>query len=86
MEKSIDLNSNPNDLYFMNDLVEDSKYINTFCNTFIIFKLFDDMLYLVYIDSFNSILSYNLITFQIINQIHNAHKTDISNYHIIKII
>ena len=72
-----DLNSI--NIVFFKNLTKDS-YTNGFLdNTFIVFKDINDILYLIYSNR-KSIISYNLINFQKINQIKDAHNEEISNF------
>ena len=49
-------------------------------NNFIIFNSIYDILYLIYINSRNSIIAYNLVDNKIINEIKNAHLENILNF------
>ena len=68
-------------IHYLYDLTKDSF---NFCfyldNTFLIFKSVDDLIYFIYINTKNSITSYDIINNQKICEINNAHKTYISNF------
>jgi len=49
-------------------------------NTFLVFKSFDDILYFIYVNTNNSIISYNLVNNQKISEIKNPHKSYVSNF------
>ena len=74
------INSNPIDIKFLTNLTEDSYAGNYLDHTFNVFKSFDDVLYLIYSNKYNSIISYNLIDNKKINEIKNAHYSRISNF------
>ena len=65
--------SNPNNLQKFKTLVGDAN----FNNTFIIFKSVLDIITLVYASKNNSIISYNMETYQKINEYKNAHEGNI---------
>ena len=74
------LNNNPNDLLFLNDLVIDSFSKDWLIDKFIVFKSLNNILYLIYSNNNKSIISYNIIDNQKINEIKNAHKDNISSF------
>ena len=49
-------------------------------NSFCVFKSFNNILYLIYADKKNSIISYNLIDEKKINEIKKAHRASITNF------
>ena len=51
-----------------------------FDSSFILFKSIDDIFYLIFSNSIKSIVCYNLLNFQIINEIKNAHNNYITNF------
>ena len=61
-------------------LIQDSFYQFWLDNTFCVFKSFNNILFLIYTNKRNSIISYNLIDYKIINEIKNAHQHSISNF------
>ena len=64
----------------MSNLINDS-YINIrLDNTFSIFKSINNLLYLIYSNRNKSIICYDLIKFQKINEIKNAHSEYITNF------
>ena len=73
-------NSNPLNFYFLKDLTKDSFCKFWYDNTFSLFKSYNDIFYIIYTNYSKSIISLNLISNQIINEIKNAHKEDISNF------
>ena len=66
--------SNPNNLIFLKNLVEDSYSEICLDKTFSIFKSINEILYLIYSNSKNSIILYNLLNSQKISEIKNSHK------------
>ena len=72
------LKSNPKDLIFLKNLVLDSYSNNWLISKFIVFKSFNNILYLIYSNNNKSIISYNIIDNKKINEIKNAHKEYIS--------
>ena len=72
--------SNPENFEHIDTLAIDS-YCNYYLdNTISIFKSINNILYLIYSDEVKSIISYDLAKDQIINEVKNAHKEDISNF------
>ena len=78
--KEDELYSNPTNIQFLNNIVEDVFAKTCLDNIFCLFKSINDILYLVYSNSQKSIISYNLINNQRINEIKNAHKEFIVNF------
>ena len=72
--------SEPRKIKYINDIVQDSSY-SPFINNeeFCIFKSIDNILYLIYINKSNSIISYNIIDNKKINEIKKAHDNFISS-------
>ena len=62
------------------NLVNDSFAIYWFNNTFTIFKSINNILYLIYSNNKNSIISFNLISYNKINEIKNAHFMKITSF------
>ena len=75
-----DYKLNPINITYFNDLINDSYTISYSDNTFIIFKSFSDILFLIYSNKNNSIVSFNLIDNKKINEIKNAHSEFITNF------
>ena len=75
-----DFNSNPNNLIFLKNLVEDSYSEICLDNYFSIFKSINEILYLIYSNYKKSIILYNLLNNQIISEIKNAHKNFIFSF------
>ena len=73
---------NPNIKYieYSKDLIKDSYVDYNLDNTFCIFKSINNILYLIYSNEKNSIISYNLVDDKKINEINNAHQTYITNF------
>ena len=51
-----------------------------FENTFLIFKSINKYYYLVYATQIKSIICFDLLNFQIINEIKNSHEQNITNF------
>ncbi len=66
------MNINPEDIQVLTTLVNDSYCYYNLDNTFTTFKSIDDILYLIYSNKINSIIFYNLVTFQKINEIKKS--------------
>ena len=49
-------------------------------NTISLFKSINNILYLIYSDEEKSIISFDIVKNQILNEVKNAHKKDISNF------
>ena len=67
------LKDNAENLLFLKDLVIDSYSNNWTIDKFIVFKSFNNILYLIYSNNNKSIISYNIIDNKKINEIKNAH-------------
>ena len=64
---------------FLKDLVNDSYSDLWLANTFIVFKSISNIVYLIYTNKKNSIISYDIIDNKKINEIKNAHEEYITN-------
>jgi len=62
------------------NLVIDSYSNNFLVNKFIVFKSFNNILYLIFSNNNKSIISYNIIDNKKINEIKNAHEDYISSF------
>ena len=62
------------------NLVNDSYTVNNSNNTFCIFKSIKDLFFLIYTNKNNSIISFDLNSNQKVNEIKNAHESDITYY------
>ena len=87
MENKCNLNSitnknefNPNNIHYFCDISTNSYSDWCVDNTFIVFKSFNNILYLIYSTDDDSIISYDLEKKQIINEIKNSHKETINNF------
>ena len=74
------ININCPDINFSNDIIKDSYSDVYLGHTFIVFKSFNNIFLLIYTNKKRSILSYDIINKQKINEIKNAHKTLISSF------
>ena len=74
------IKNNPKDLLFFKNLVIDSYSKDWLIDKFIVFKSFNNILYLIYSNNNKSIISYNIIDNKKINEIKNAHKDYISSF------
>ena len=72
--------SNPQDIEFINNLVEDSYSDHTLDNTFCVFKSINNIFYLIYSNEKNSIIAYDIIYNKKINEIIKAHENYITNF------
>ena len=72
--------SNPNNLIFLKNLVEDSYSSICLDNIFSIFTSINEILYLIYSNNKKSIILYNLLNNQKISEIKNAHKDFILSF------
>ena len=70
--------SNPKNIQMLKEITKDSYCINGFNNTFIIFKSIFGVLTLIYSDKHQTIISYDLILNQKINQFKKAHSSEIT--------
>ena len=73
-------NFNPNQINESKVIIENSFSDWVFENTFITFKSFNGFFILVYATEQKSIIFYNLIHFQLISELKNAHKEFIINF------
>ena len=76
-------NSKPSNIHFFKNIVEDSYTsdgINIFSDTFTLFNSIDNIFYLIYSNKVRSIILFDLINSQKINEIKNAHSNDITNF------
>lgn len=71
---------NPNDIQFLNNIVNDSNTKYALDNTFTVFKSIDNLIYLVYSNRNKSIITYDLIDNKKIKEIKEAHNEYISNF------
>ena len=76
--KNNELNQNPKDLIFLNNLINDSYPFLWFIGQFTVFKSINNILYLIYANKYNSIISYNIFDDKKINEIKNAHEAEIN--------
>ena len=68
------------DFQLLNEITKDSYSDYTLDNTFVVFTSIDDIIYVIYTNKNKSIISYNIIENIRINEIKNAHTTDITNF------
>ena len=80
INNSLKINTNPKKISFLKDLTKDSFSEVDLDNTFSVIKSIDNILLLIYVNKNMSIISYDLINNQIINEIKNAHKNYITNF------
>jgi len=73
-------NSNPQDIFFLSNIINDSYSNYRFVDTFCVFTSINNILYLIYSNENNSIISYNLIDNKILNIIRNAHDKYICSF------
>ena len=71
--------SNPKNIKYLKNLIEDTYFDCSFDNVFTTFWSIDNIIYLIYSYK-NNIISYNLIKNQKINEIKEAHKSNITNF------
>ena len=76
---NIKIHSDPKDIQFLKDIIEDSFDNFGLDNIFCVFKSVNNILYLIY-SSLKSIICYNIIDNKKINEIKNAHNKDITNF------
>ena len=76
-------NNNKN-IKFIKNIVNDSYTYDSYNNSFLIFNSINNILYLIYANKNISIISYNLISNQKINEIKKAHRSSITSlrYHL----
>ena len=70
---------NFNEIQFVTDITNDSYSLLGLDNSFCVFKSINSILYLIYSNINNSIISFNLIEKKKINEVKNAHNEDITN-------
>ena len=78
VQENILFKSNPKDIIIFRDLTKDS-YSFFIENTFTVFKSINDILYLIYTNENKSLISFNIIENNLINEIKNAHNEYITN-------
>ena len=72
--------SNPESIQFSKNLTKDAFSYYSFDNTFDLFKSIDDIIYMIYTNKNRSIISYNILNNEIINQVKKSHNEYISNF------
>ena len=72
--------SNPENIQFSKNLTKDAFSYYSFDNTLDLFKSFDDIIYMIYTNKNRSIISYNLLNNEVINQVKKSHNEYISNF------
>ena len=80
LKESNEYNSNPKDIIFLNDIVNDSYSCCWLINQFVVFSSINNILYLIYSNKNKSIIAYNIIDNKKINEIKNAHEEYIRNF------
>ena len=79
--------SNPNNIEYVSDLIDESYSDHTLDNSFCVFKSLNNIFYLIYSNEHFSIISYDLNNNKIINTIFKAHEYYITNFrHFLDII
>ena len=75
-------NKDIEDIELYKEITKDSysDYYYAYDDTFSIFESINKILYLIYANNYGSIISYNLINFEKINEIKKAHNQEISNF------
>ena len=73
-------NSNPKNIEFLCNLVDDSFAYYYFYNSFNVFQSVNGNFYLIYTNTKNSIILFNLLVNKKINEIKNSHNEYISNF------
>ena len=68
-----------NDIQMKSQLTKDSHTNLPLENIFCAFESFDNIIYLIYSNNYRSIISFNLLNIQKINEIKKAHNYDITN-------
>ena len=71
-----DLN-NPENIEIVKNLIVDNDLYGSYI--FIVFKSINNIMYLIYTNINNDLITYNIIDNQKINQLKNAHKKEITN-------
>ena len=79
-----DSNIHPNDIKTSIDIIKDNISYDYFNNSILVFKSINHILYLIYSTESKSIISFDLAHNRKINEIKNAHNSDISNFKHIK--
>jgi len=64
----------------LNNIINDSHIMNFSADTFIVFNSINNIIYLIYTNENNSIISYDLINYKKIIEIKNSHKGYITNF------
>ena len=77
---NIEFKSNPNNIKYLKDLIEDSYTITYSDNSFIVFISYNNILYLIYSNKKNSIVCFNIKDNKKVNEIKKAHKDKITNF------
>jgi len=72
--------SNPKEIKYLKDIVNDSYFKYEKANSFCIFMSIDEIFYLIYSTKNNSIISYDIIENKKIIEIKNAHKEIITGF------
>ncbi len=72
--------SNPNNIEYISDIIDDSYSDHTLDNTFCIFQSINNIFYLIYSNEQCSIISYDINNNKIINTIIKAHENYITNF------
>ena len=72
--------SNPENIQFSRNLTKDAFSYYSFDNTFDLFKSIDNIIYMIYTNKNRSIISYNVLSNEIINQVKKSHNEYISNF------
>ena len=70
----------PIKLHFLKNIINDSFSKYLLDNSFIVFKSLDNLIYLIYSNEKNSIISFDLISNKKINEIKNAHFENIKGF------
>ena len=77
----MNIDFNPKDFKLLFNLAEDYFPNCVFDNTFSVFNSINNIIFLIYGNNEKSIISYNLINKEKINEVKNAHQNHISNIH-----
>ena len=77
---SQDINTSNVNLYYFKNITKNSYAYYDIDNTFSVIKSIDNILLLIYSNKKKSIISLNLINYQIITEIKNAHNNFITNF------
>ena len=73
-------NSNPKDIIFLKNIVNDSYPHLWYIDQFTVFKSINNILCLIYANKNKSIISYNIIENKKLNEIKNAHQKYINKF------